>query len=108
MNTMNHDGKLSEGQLLLKQLSYVALGTAIILLLPLLAMQFTNEVDWSVFDFAIMGTLLMGIGATYVLTARKVRSTRHRLVLGAVLAMALFLMWAELAVGVFGTRFAGS
>lgn len=30
---------------------------AILLLIPLIAMQFTNEVDWNAFDFAIMGIL---------------------------------------------------
>lgn len=108
MNTVNGNGKLSEGELMLKQLSYVAMGTAVILLMPLLAMQFTSDVNWGVFDFVIMGALLMGMGAIWVVTARKVRSTRHRILLGAVLGMVLFLMWAELAVGIFGSPFAGS
>jgi len=29
-----------------------------ILLIPLIAMQLTNEVNWSLFDFIIMGAML--------------------------------------------------
>jgi hypothetical protein len=40
----------------------IALATALILLLPLVAMQFTDEVDWGVADFAAAGVLLGGTG----------------------------------------------
>jgi len=40
----------------------VALATAFILLLPLVAMQVTEEVDWGVFDFVAAGALLGGGG----------------------------------------------
>ena len=39
---------------------------------------------------------------------RKVKSTKHRILIGGVLLLTLLLIWAELAVGLFGTRFAGS
>ena len=35
-------------------------GAAIILLLPLVAMQFSNEMNWGLGDFAIAGVLLFG------------------------------------------------
>ncbi len=40
----------------------VALATAFILLLPLVAMQVTDEVDWGVADFVFAGILLGGTG----------------------------------------------
>jgi hypothetical protein len=40
----------------------VALATAFILLVPLVAMQFTDEVDWGVADFVAAGVLLGGAG----------------------------------------------
>jgi hypothetical protein len=50
----------------------VALATAFILLLPLVAMQITDEVDWGVFDFVSAGVLLGGAGLLlHALAARK-------------------------------------
>lgn len=80
----------------------------ILLLIPLIAMQFTNEVDWDIFDFTIMGFLLFGTGLLCELVMRKVKSIKIRLIICGVILLALFLVWAELAVGVFGSPFAGS
>jgi hypothetical protein len=44
----------------------VAVVTGLILLIPLVAMQFTNEVNWSVTDFILMGSLLFGTGTLLV------------------------------------------
>jgi hypothetical protein len=78
------------------------------LMVPLVAMRFTAEVDWSGSDFAIAGLLLAGTGMAYVLAARMARSAPRRLAIGLALALLLALVWVELAVGVFGTPFAGS
>jgi hypothetical protein len=43
---------------------------ALILLLPLIAMQFTDEVVWDVTDFAVFGALLVGVGVTFEFAAR--------------------------------------
>ena len=67
-------------------------GTVIaILIAPLIAMQFTGEVHWTPFDFAV---------ATVLLSATA-------LAIELAILFALVLVWAELAVGVFGTPFAG-
>lgn len=107
MHTMNSN-KLPARPPLARQLLTVVLGAAAILMVPLVAMQFTSEVNWDLFDFAIMGVLLVGIGATYVLCARMVQKTEHKVALGVGFAFLLLLIWAELAVGVFGSPFAGS
>jgi hypothetical protein len=86
----------------------VLLGTAAILALPLLGMQFSAEVNWSAADFALMGALLIGTGCLLALVARNVATPRYRMLAGAGLVLALLLVWAELAVGVIGTPFAGS
>ena len=84
-------------------------GLALLLALPSLAMQFGAEgVDWSLFDFVAMGVLLAMLGLGVEAAVRFVRSWRGRLVaIGAVVAVFL-LIWIELAVGSFGTLFAGS
>lgn len=81
---------------------------AFLLLIPFIAMQFTSEVDWSLFDFVVAGVLLLGTGLLCELVMRIVKKPVHRLVLCGALLIALFLIWAELAVGIFGTPLAGS
>jgi hypothetical protein len=56
----------------------VALATACILLLPLVAMLFTDEVDWSLADFVFAGALLGGTGLVLELAARKPRNVAYR------------------------------
>jgi len=80
----------------------------ILLLIPLSAMQFTDEVDWKINDFVTMGVLLFGTGLLCELVIRKVKSRKHRIFICGVILFAFFLIWAELAVGLFGTPFAGS
>lgn len=91
-----------------KRLVIILAVAAFILMLPLIAMQFTNEVDWTASDFLIMGVLLFGTGLAIELVLRKVKSTTSRLIVCAIILGAFFLIWAELAVGIFGTPFAGS
>ncbi|ALK99637.1 hypothetical protein AB595_13045 [Massilia sp. WF1] len=84
------------------------LGAGAILLVPLVAMRFTREVDWGPLDFAVAAMLLAGIGSLHVLLTRKLRSAPQRRAIGGGLLLALLLLWAELAVGIFGSPIAGS
>lgn len=86
----------------------LTLVAACILLAPLLAMQITDDVVWGLADFAVVGALLFGAVLMYELAARKVRTIEHRAAVGLALVAVLILVWAELAVGVFGTAVAGS
>lgn len=104
MNALSGDGDFKGKQFFAKGIAWVLLGTACILSVPLVAMQLTDEVDWKLFDFLTMGVLLVGTGFMFVV----VRTLQSRVVIGLVLGLALLLTWAELAVGVFGTPFAGS
>ncbi|HZW14028.1 MAG TPA: hypothetical protein VFF81_12665 [Noviherbaspirillum sp.] len=79
---------------------WIALATGVILLAPLIAMQFTNEVNWDKIDFIAMGALLFCTGSTFVLVSRKAPRQR-RLAMAALFGAALFFEWLELAVGVF-------
>ena len=91
-----------------KRLIGIVLTVALLLLIPLIAMQFTDEVDWKLPDFIIMGVLLLGTGLLCELVMRKVKRLKYRIIICGALLIALFLIWAELAVGIFGTPFAGS
>ncbi len=91
-----------------KRLVIILLSATFLLLIPLVAMQFTSEVNWSPFDFIVMGSLLLGTGLTIEFVLRKVKKTEHRIILCLAIIATLLLVWAELAVGIFGTPFAGS
>ena len=79
---------------------WITVATGAILLIPLIAMQFTDQVRWTTIDFVAMGTLLFGGASLFVLLARRL-PRKHRAILGVVVAVALFFVWAELAVGIF-------
>ncbi|GGG55701.1 hypothetical protein [Epilithonimonas arachidiradicis] len=81
---------------------------AALLSIPLIAMQFTKEVNWSLSDFVIGGILLFGTALTVKLILEKFKTTKSRLILIMITLAVLFLVWAELAVGIFGSPFAGS
>jgi bacteriorhodopsin len=91
-----------------KRLIIILLLIAMVLLIPLVAMQFTDEVNWSLFDFIAAGVLLLGTGLVFEIVMRKVPKRSHRIAICLVLIMLLVLVWAELAIGVFGTAIAGS
>jgi len=79
-----------------------------ILTIPFIAMQFTREVVWDALDFTVMGTLLLITGVAIEMALRKFRSVQSRLLVCGIILIILFLTWAELAVGIFGSPFAGS
>ncbi|GAB4331061.1 MAG: hypothetical protein Kow0010_16220 [Dehalococcoidia bacterium] len=93
----------------LRPLVTVAVATALVLMIPLVAMLFTAEVDWGAEDFVAAGALLFGTGLVAGAVARTRNLPGRYRLLGLVAVAALFLLtWAELAVGVFGTPVAGS
>lgn len=91
-----------------KRLTIILASVSVLLLIPFIAMQFTDEVNWTFRDFAIMGVLLYGTGLLCELVLRTVKSVPARILICAAVVIAFLLIWAELAVGIFGTPFAGS
>jgi peptidoglycan/LPS O-acetylase OafA/YrhL len=91
-----------------KRLYAILLSVLVLLLIPFILMQFTNEVSWQLADFLIMGILLLITGLLCELVLRRVKRLTTRIVLCGIILFALFLIWAEMAVGIFGTPFAGS
>ncbi|MDQ0967073.1 hypothetical protein QFZ20_002476 [Flavobacterium sp. W4I14] len=81
---------------------------ASILAIPLIAMQFTNEVQWDLRDFVAAGILLLSTGLAIELVIRNMKTGTSRTIVLIVILIALFLIWAEMAVGIFGSPIAGS
>jgi hypothetical protein len=88
----------------LPQVLFVALTTVHILMVPLVAMQFTDEVKWSLFDIIVMGALLFGAGLAYVLVARRVNHSAYRTAVGVAVVAGFLLIWVNLAVGIIGSE----
>lgn len=90
------------------RLKIILITVVFLLLIPLIAMQFTHEVNWGPLDFVVAGVLLLAAGLVIDLVLRKVKNTNYRIAIIIALLIALLLIWAELAVGIFGTPFGGS
>jgi hypothetical protein len=108
MHPMHGDDAVQDDGKLGRSLRRILLGTAAILMVPLVAMRFTKEVNWGPLDFVAAAILLAGTGSAYVLLTRKLRMVSQRRAIGGGLLLTLLLVWAELAVGVFGSPLAGS
>ncbi len=87
-----------------RQMLYVAVATASVLMVPLLAMLFTDEVNWSPFDFIVMAILLFGSGLAYVLISRLSDRVAYKAAVGVAVAAGLLLIWVNLAVGIIGSE----
>jgi len=86
-----------------KNIFRIAIATALILLVPFVAMQFTDEVKWGAGDFVVAGALLFGAGLAFELVARK-GGAAYRAAVGVAVAAALLLVWMNLAVGLIGSE----
>jgi hypothetical protein len=79
-------------------------GAAALLSLPLIAMQFTSEVNWTVSDFVVMGIMLTLVGVAFELSVRAARSNAYVVGAGIAVAAAFLMTWANLAVGIIGNE----
>ena len=71
-------------------------------------MAITDEINWSLFDFIIMGSLLILLSIGINFASNRAKNLKNRVLYIGILLIIFMLIWAELAVGVFGTSFAGS
>ena len=76
----------------------VALVTVLLLLVPLVAMQVTDEVNWAGGDFVVAGALIFAAGSAIVLGTRRVSSRAARVMVVAIAVLLLAFTWAQLAL----------
>jgi hypothetical protein len=79
-------------------------GAALLLALPLVAMQFTREVVWGPVDFAVFGAMLAAACGAWELATRASGNMAYRAAAGVAIATALLTIWANLAVGMIGDK----
>jgi hypothetical protein len=77
---------------------------ALIMLLPLVAMQFTDEVVWDEIDFAVIGAMLFCACGACELAARMTGTVAYRAAVGVAVVAAFILIWINLAVGIIGSE----
>lgn len=81
---------------------------AIILSIPLIGMQISDQVKWSTFDFIVAGILLLSVGFGIEVIIRNIKKSPKRILSIIMLIILFLIIWAELAVGIFNSPFAGS
>lgn len=92
-----------DGQRLWNMLRLFGWGSAaVLLMLPLVAMQFTGEVDWSLTDFLVMGALLGTCGLVLELATRRSENLSYRFAATVAVGASFLLVWVNLAVGFLG------
>jgi hypothetical protein len=80
----------------------LAVVTVALLILPLVAMQFTDEVVWTLSDFVFAGTLIFGTGLLFLLAIKMTPNNLYRAAAGLALATTFLLIWINGAVGIIG------
>jgi hypothetical protein len=87
-----------------KYIARIALITTLILLIPLIAMRYTDEVQWTLSDFIAAGVLLFGAGFAYTFIMNTSHITMYRIATTIAVTTALVLVWMNLAVGIIGSE----
>lgn len=75
-----------------------------LLLIPFIAMQFTNEVEWSFSDFVMGGALIFATGMAYQFVRSKSEKLLYRIAFGITIFTSLLIVWSNLAVGIIGSE----
>jgi hypothetical protein len=89
-------------QTMTKRIFLWAAAIIVLLLVPMIAMQFNTGVNWGPLDFAVAAALLGGAAFSYELLASRRSALSYRIGVGIAVLSSLFLVWANLAVGLIG------
>lgn len=75
---------------------------ALLLMIPVVGMQVSDDWNWSPMDFVVMGTILYSAVLAYEFVARKALNTPYRAAVGVAVVTAVLLLWVNGAVGIIG------
>lgn len=75
-----------------------------LILLPLVAMQFTSEVNWTAGDFVFAILMIGSVGLAFELVVRASSNMAYRAGAAAALAASFLTMWVNGAVGMIGSE----
>jgi dipeptide/tripeptide permease len=94
--------------MLSSRLKKILISITVILTIPVLGKLYTDDFQWALPDFIIGAMLLYGTSFMIDVILRKVQKKSHRIALSGLILLVLLCIWAELAVGLIGTPFAGN
>lgn len=80
----------------------------LLLLIPLVGMLISDEVNWSLFDFMIMGMLILSLSFGIKQLLQATIKYKYKALFIALFLLVFMLVWVELAVGIFGSPVAGN
>ena len=86
----------------------IYIGALSLLIIPFVGMQVSTEVNWTFTDFLVGGILLMVAATSVNLILNFIHIKTLKIVLLILSFIFIVLIWAELAVGIFGSPFTGS
>nr|WP_166176479.1 hypothetical protein [Altererythrobacter segetis] len=75
-----------------------------LLAVPALAMQVSDEVNWTVGDFVFAGVMIIGTALLYEAAVKLSGGWAYRTGVAVALTAAFLLIWVNLAVGVIGNE----
>ena len=78
-----------------------------LLVFPLFFNIILDDFNWSVFDFAVMGLMLIFVGIALELVSTLIKGVRKKEILYGLTILLFRLLWAELGVGIFNSPIAG-
>ncbi|WPO90465.1 hypothetical protein [Chryseobacterium sp. HR92] len=80
----------------------------VLLCIPLVGNLVSKEINWSGSDFLIAGALLFTTAFLINLVRNRVKKQSQKVMICIFILLVLVLVWLELAVGIFGSPFAGN
>jgi len=92
----------------MKKTFLTLLGSYGLMLIPYIGSQFSDGEGWSLSDLIIGGIMLFGLGMLLQWLMVKLKGSKWRVPVMIAVVLIFLLIWAELAVGIFGTPLAGS
>lgn len=80
----------------------------LLLLIPLIGMFVSDEINWSAIDFIIMGVLILSLSFSIKIFLSTTKKLKYRIIGISLILLVFIMIWAELAVGIFNSPIAGN
>jgi len=99
-----HHSLLKKQTAVVKITFFAALFASAIILITLTACFVSTEMDWSLFDFVLIWSLLFCAGALYKWITLFAVDSGYRAAVGLAILTGVFMIWSNLGVGIVGSE----